>query len=268
MTSFNTNGFTLGTNSGEGINKNAVTYVAWQWKGATSNTTNTSGTITSNIRANPTAGFSVVTYTGNGGTSDTIGHGLGVTPSMIIIKVRSNAIRNWHVYHASLGSTRKMFLNLTDADTIENGNFGGLSPTATTFGVGYAGTNGSAETYVAYCFAPIAGYSAFGSYIGNGSTNGPFIYTGFRPRFVMFKRVTSDDPWIIHDTARDIYNGYSVQLYPNASSAEGGPYSPPIIDELSNGFKCRSSASGTNGSGDNFIYMALAEMPFKYARAR
>jgi hypothetical protein len=252
-----------------GTNQSGLLYVGWAWNANSGSTvSNTAGSITSSVSANTSAGFSVVTYTGNGGTSDTIGHGLGVAPRMIIIKVRSNAIRNWVVYHASLGSTRKIHLNLTDADEIENGSFGGLSPTSTTFGVGYAATNGSSETFVAYCFAPVAGYSAFGSYIGNSSTNGTFVYLGFRPRFVMIKRATSADPWIIHDTARDIYNGYSVQLYPNDASAEGGSYSPPILDEVSNGFKLRSSASGTNDSASTYIYMAFAENPFKYANAR
>jgi hypothetical protein len=183
---------------------------------------------------------------------------------MIILKSRTTAY-NWDVYTASTGNTVRLILNSTDATT--SGFWNNTSPTSTVFT--YAGSGASnGDNMIAYCFAQVAGYSAFGSYTGNGSTDGTFVYTGFRPRFIMIKRSNAADSWIIHDTARDIYNGYSVQLYPNSSSAEGGPYSPPIIDELSNGFKCRSSASGTNGSGDTFIYMAFAEVPYKFSNAR
>jgi len=270
VSSFDSNGFTIqaGSTSSENWNLNAATFVAWNWNAGGSTVTNTTGSISSQVRANTTAGFSIVTYTGNGTSGATVGHGLGVAPSMYIVKVRSTT-ESWITYHISIGATNFVALNLTQASTSATAAWNNTAPTSTVFSLGNASsTNGSGATFVAYCFTPIAGYSAFGSYTGNSSTDGTFVYLGFRPRFVMIKRATSADPWIIHDTARDIYNGYSVQLYPNDSSAEGGPYSPPIIDEVSNGFKLRSSASGTNDSGSTYIYMAFAENPFKYANAR
>jgi hypothetical protein len=256
--------------AGAVVNTNGATYVGWQWRASNATAvTNTAGSITSTVSTNTTAGFSIVTYTGNGGTSATVGHGLGVAPSMIIYKVRSNALRNWIVYHVSLGSTRKINLNLTDADEAENGNFGGLSPTSTTFGVGYAATNGSSETFVAYCFAPIAGYSAFGSYTGNGSTDGPFVFTGFRPRWVMFKQSSSSGAgWLIYDSARNTYNLVDLYLQANQSNAEAGNSTDNPLDFLSNGFKLRYSNSATNQNGATYIYACFAENPFKYANAR
>jgi len=175
------------------------------------------------------------------------------------------------VWHSSFTNQEQMLLSSTAA-IYNPGNglyFNSTTPGASVVTLGTSGsTNPSAVNMLMYAWAPIAGYSAFGKYTGNGSTDGPFVHTGFRPRFIMIKLSSGTEPWIIHDTARDTYNGYSVQLYPNASSAEGGPYSPPIIDELSNGFKLRSSASGTNSSGATFIYMAFAETPFKNALAR
>jgi hypothetical protein len=269
--SLDSNGITVSYGSvGVNTNESGYTYVAWQCNAGNANTTNTSGSITSIVRANPTAGFSIATWTGQTSGSATIGHGLGVAPSVVLVKGRNDP-GQWWMYHSAMGNTKFIWLNNIGGSQTGSGTnaFADTAPTSSVFTVGTSFSSSSPiVNWVAYCFAPIAGYSAFGSYTGNGSTDGPFIYTGFRPRFVMFKRTTNDDPWIIHDTARDIYNGYSVQLYPNASSAEGGPYSPPIIDELSNGFKCRSSASGTNGSGDTFIYMAFAEHPFKNALAR
>jgi len=269
INSFDSDGYTLATGSinFSYANTNTSNYVAWNWKANGAGVTNTAGSITSTVSANTTAGFSIVTYTGNGTGGATVGHGLGVAPSMVIVKKRSG-VADWPVQHISLGPNASLRLNGTDA-TANEPWWNSTAPSSTVFTLGSSNTiNQSSETFVAYCFAPVAGYSAFGSYIGNSSTNGTFVYLGFRPRFVMIKRATSADPWIIHDTARDIYNGYSVQLYPNDASAEGGPYSPPILDEVSNGFKLRSSASGTNDSGSTYIYMAFAENPFKYANAR
>jgi len=255
--SFNSNDWTTST-----------TLVDWIWRaGGSGGVSNTQGTITSTVSANTTAGFSIVTYTGTGANA-TVGHGLGVAPSMYIVKRRNAGGDNWAVYHVSTGNTQFLRLDTTNAAQTFN-LWQNTTPTSSVFYLtSDVGVNGSGSTFVAYCFAQVAGYSAFGSYTGNGSTDGPFVYLGFRPRFIMIKRSTAADPWIIHDTARDIYNGYSVQLYPNDASAEGGPYSPPILDEVSNGFKLRSSASGTNDSASTYIYMAFAENPFKYANAR
>jgi hypothetical protein len=180
------------------LNGSGDTFVAWQWKAGGTAVSNTAGSITSSVSANTTAGFSVVTYTGNGSSSATVGHGLGVTPSMIIVKARSGG-SDWETFHTSLGSSFGIRLNTTAAKFAASSTAGGIistSPTSTTFGF-TAGTsnvnnaNESGVTFVAYCFAPVAGYSAFGSYTGNSSADGPFVYTGFRPRFIMRRNITT-----------------------------------------------------------------------------
>ena len=207
-----------------------------------------------------------MTYTGTGANA-TVGHGLGVTPSMVIVKARSTT-GNWCVTMPTLGANNVPFLDLTDAAASFPTIFNGL-PTSTIFNIGTAGsTNTNAATYVAYCFAAVAGYSAFGSYTGNGSADGPFVYTGFRPRFVLFKKSSAADDWIIYDTSRDTYNVASNNLYPNGSYAEDTNATNRAADILSNGFKIRSSATYLNLNAATFIYMAFAEAPFKFASAR
>jgi hypothetical protein len=270
LTAFNTNGFTVGAdpqNSNAGWNPSGLLQVAWQWQaGQGTNTSNTAGTITSTVSANTTAGFSIVTYTGNG-VASTIGHGLGVAPSMIIIKGRSTTF-SWPTYHSSLGNNNVLYLNETAASQGFSG-FNNTTPTSTVFSIGPPNNdiNQSSATYVAYCWAPVAGFSQFGSYTGNGSSDGPFIYTGFRPRFYMFKRTDSAGNWGTFDTVRGPYNVNTPYLYPNASTAESTANN--ILDFLSNGFKIRSAASADwNANGGTYIYMAFAENPFKYANAR
>ncbi len=186
-------------------------------------------------------------------------HGLGVAPAMIIMKDRTTAY-NWDVYHQSVGYTQRLILNSTSAAT---SGFWAAAPTSTVFSVTSSmGSNNDAV--VAYCFAPIAGYSAFGSYTGNGSTDGAFIYTGFRPKFVIIKSTGVED-WRMFDTSRSTYNIQGATLYPNTSSAENAGQ---LIDINSNGFKCRTTDGAVNGSGTSYIYMAFAENPFKYANAR
>jgi hypothetical protein len=267
LTSFNSNGFSVGSSAG--ANGNGETFIGWQWKAGGTGVTNTSGTITSTVSANPTAGFSIVTYTGTGSGTPTVGHSLGVAPSMIIVKSRSNAV-NWGVGHTSAGWANAGLLNGTNA-------FGGstyfasTAPTSTVFSIQDATvTNISGATYVAYCFAAVSGYSAFGSYTGNGSTDGPFVYLGFRPRFVLYKNITTGSTvWNLHDTSRKLYNVDDTTLDPSSSGAEGIS-TAIMIDELSNGFKIRGvHASGHNNtSGSTYIYAAFAENPFKYSRAR
>jgi hypothetical protein len=268
MTSFNTNGFTLGTNSGEGINKNAVTYVAWQWKGATSNTTNTTGGLTSVIRVNQTSGFSVVTYTGNltaAGTAS-VGHGLSVAPSMIIFKAR-NATTAWPVQHISLAANNTLNMSGTNGSLNQTSNGNLPKPTASVFYTNWTtGMNINGNTQVAYCFAPIAGFSDFGSYVGNGSTDGPFVFTGFRPKFIMIKAISGTLDWEINDSSRNPSNVANLALYPDLSNAETSIYA--YKDILSNGFKIRTSDGNSNTSGTTYVYAAFAEMPFKYARSR
>ena len=269
ITAFTSTGFTVGSDST--YNTNAYTYVAWCWKANGAGSSNTAGTITSTVSANTSAGFSVVTYSANGSTG-TVGHGLGVAPSMIIVKKR-NAAERWCVFHTST-SNAYIYLNETFAADTTNANvrFGNNSvvvqPTSTLFTIGNSNdVNGTSGTYVAYCFAPIAGYSAFGSYTGNGSADGPFVFTGFRPRFVMFKRTDSSNDWVFLDIARNTFNVMISALFPNSTSSEtsNGFYDS---DCVSNGFKIRATNAVVNASGGTYIYMAFAENPFKYANAR
>ena len=256
-------GIALGNNStGTGsTNQNAYTYVLWQWlAGAGVTSSNTDGNRTSTVSANPTAGFSVVTWTFSTSANNTIGHGLGVAPSFIIVKDRSSAV-NWDVYHVSLGYTQRLLLNSTAAAAA---GYFAAAPTSTVFSMTTAAYTNN-DNIVAYCFSAITGYSSFGSYTGNGSTDGPFVYTGFRPRWVMIKvAVGATGSWSIWDTSRDPYNVESATLLADTSGAETSTAS---IDSLSNGFKCRS-ATVANGSGNTYIYAAFAENPFKYALAR
>jgi hypothetical protein len=262
---FNSDGFTLsGSTSTSDVNGSGLTFVAWNWNAGGSNATNTAGTITSTVRANTTSGFSIVTYTGTGSNA-TVGHGLGVAPSMIIVKNRG-AVTDWLIYHTSLGATKSIAFDTAAAITSST-RWNDTAPSSTLITLGTSsGVNGSTNTYVAYAFAPVAGYSAFGSYTGNGSTDGPFVYTGFRPRFVIVKRTSGIEKWYMMDTARDIDNPIDItQLVANASDAEA---TFTAFDFTSNGFKNRTSNVMSNGSGDTYIYMAFAEAPFKYSLAR
>jgi hypothetical protein len=265
-------GIALGNNTTGTGNSNITgsTYVLWQWlagKGTTSS--NTSGSITSTVSVNATAGFSIVTWTANNTANQSIGHGLGVTPSMIITKDRDNATFNWAVWFTGFSADEYVLLNTTGAKASYS-TLWYQTPTSSVFYVGSTATgiNTGTDKNVAYCFAPIAGYSAFGSYTGNGAADGPFVYTGFRPRFVMIKGSSFVSNWFIEDSARNGYNVNSgVALRPNLSNAEDGTTTYDI-DILSNGFKIRSSAADSNTSGATFIYAAFAENPFKFSLAR
>jgi hypothetical protein len=268
VTSLNSNGFTLPANTTADsffTNLSGEATVGWQWQaGQGSSSSNTNGTITSTVSVNASAGFSVVTYTGTGANA-TVGHGLGVAPSWIVVKQRNGTV-TWRVYHASLANTQVLYLSATDAATTETTTWNSTTPTSTVFSVGTgSGANGNTNTYVAYCWTPIAGFSAFGSYTGNGSTDGPFIYLGFRPKYILWKRTDTTGDWGVIDTARDPYNIVGNDLTPNASSAEGSGYT---VDFLSNGFKIRLTATRINASGGTYIYMAFAENPLKNALAR
>ena len=266
--SYDSNGFGLNIDGSLlGLNINGASYVGWQWNAGGSTVTNTDGSISAQVRANPTAGFSVVTYTGTGANA-TVGHGLGVAPSMIIVKERSAAGDSWYVYHVSLGATNNIFLDSTAASSASATAWNNTAPTSTVFSLGTSvGVNQSTQTYVAYCFAAVAGYSAFGSYTGNGSADGPFVYLGFRPRFVLIKMSSGVAFWRIHDTSRNPYNVADLSLYPNANYADTTAVSE-YWDILSNGFKLRTSDSEQNTNGATYIYAAFAENPFKYANAR
>jgi hypothetical protein len=187
-----------------------------------------------------------------------------VAPALIINKQRSGT-NNWWTYHASLGATKYLVLDLTNAAATANTTWNDTAPTSTVFSIGVTGvTNTSSATYVSYCFAPVAGYSSFGSYTGNGSSDGPFVFTGMRPKFLLFKSAGTGD-WVIIDATRDTYNVSGYNLYPNDSVGESFN---ARLDILSNGFKLRSTFTSTNPSGTSVLYAAFAENPFQYARAR
>ena len=266
LTSFNSNGFNVGIENASvgSTNYSGYNYIAWQWQaGAGTTLTNTNGSITSTISVNQTAGFSIVTYTGTG-SAGTVGHGLSATPSMIFFKRRS-ASDDWYVYHTSVGAGSYMSLNQAAASTVNSSLFNNTSPNTSVFSVG-SSTSASGQTNVAYCWAPVAGFSQFGSYTGNGTSDGPFVYLGFRPRFIMIKRTdASGNDWRILDTARDPYNYTQHFLYPDLTQAEDSGYTYDIV---SNGFKIRTSNNGDNIVNGTFIYAAFAENPFKYSNAR
>jgi hypothetical protein len=261
VASLDSNGFTAyrGTdNTYQGTNLNGNSYVAWNWLASnTSGSSNTSGTISSTVSANTTSGFSIVSYTGTG-TAGTVGHGLGVAPKMIIVKVRSTT-NDWIVYHSSLGNGNAVYLNLTNANASALA-WNSTSPTSSVFSIGTQSiVNTSSATYIAYCFAEVKGYSKFGSYTGNGSADGTFVYTGFKPAFVICKSSSNAYSWVMHDSKRPSYNATNLYSYAQATNTEG---SDIPHDFVSNGFKIRSTFSDTNGSGMTYIYMAFAENPF------
>lgn len=265
LTAFASNGFTLGSGAATNQNTSATTYIGWNWKAGGTAVSNTAGTITSSVSANPTAGFSVVTFTAPSSGSGTVGHGVQVggvatTPSMIILKSRSNA-DNWTTYHSSLGGSSALFLNLTNASSALT--WGTINTTV--FTADTAANVTASRTYVAYCWAPVAGYSAFGSYTGNGSADGPFIYTGFRPRWVMVKCSAAAESWYIFDSSRNTYNVTDLGLVPNMAIAE---FSSNTFDFVSNGIKIRTTNTLANSSSTTYIYAAFAENPLKYANAR
>ena len=264
LQTFDSDGFTadgFGGTNGSGVN-----YVAWNWlaNGGTTSS-NTDGSITSTVQANTTAGFSIVTYTGNGSDNSTIGHGLGKAPAMIILKARSS-VEDWMVYHKDLTAGSEIILNSNSAqaDDTNNATWGDNHPSSvgsSTFAVGYAGdSNSNGTTYVAYCFAEIEGYSSINSYTGNGSSsNGTFSYTGFRPSWVLVKDSSAGENWMMYDNKRDPFNEVDANLKANASNAETDF---DVMDFVSNGFKIRQSSGDTNNSGDKYIYMAFASNPF------
>ena len=258
LTAFGTDGFTLG-NEGD-INGNGNNYVAWNWKANGAGSANTDGSINSTVSANTTSGFSIVSYTGSGANA-TVGHGLGSVPKMIIVKQYSSngGTQNWYVYHASLGNNKDLLLNLTNDASNTVTTWNNTTPTSSVFYLGSGdGVNNNTVSYIAYCFAEKTGYSKIGSYVGNGQSDGPFIYTGFKPAFVLHKKSSATDDWNIFDNKRNTHNVVNKYLIPNSNGAEG---TSTNRDFLSNGFKIRSSSSYVNLTGATFIYMAFAEQP-------
>ena len=264
LKSFTTDGFTVGTSSSVNNGSNPDQYVAWQWKangGTTSS--NSDGDITSTVQANTTAGFSIMTYSGTTGDVHTIGHGLGVTPQVWIVKQRSGngEFKDWFFWHHQMAASnivdnRVMFLNTTGTpDTYTGIN----ALTTSTIRVKSSTTAQNGDTFVAYAFAEKQGYSKFGKYIGNGNADGQFVYTGFKPAFILHKCSTSSRAWYLYDTKRLGYNGANRYLQAQDVDADS---SNNVLDITSNGFKLRTTSTQMNQSGATFIYMAFAENPF------
>ena len=259
LTAFGTDGFTVGSNTGVNPNGNGV--VAWNWKAGTgAGSANTDGSInTTYTSVNTTAGFSISKYTGNGTTGATVGHGLGAIPKWIIVKRLDSATTNFQVYHSSMGAEKYIQLNTTSGQSDSDVLWNDTAPTNQVFSLGnYSHVNYNGSPHIAYCFAEKTGYSKFGSYTGNGNTDGTFIYTGFKPAFIMQKKTSGTSDWVIYDNKRDTSNVVTQELKPNSNAAES---SNTNIDILSNGFKQRANYAYTNNSGATYIYIAFAEAP-------
>jgi len=263
LKSFDSDGFTIGTYSS--INaSDSHTYVAWCWKAGTTSGIAGSADITPNAYSfNQTAGFSIVTYNGTDVNGNTVLHGLGSVPQVIFVKRRVSSGYDWVVYHKN--DVAGLYLN-TDGNNNDSSNtniwFNGNTPTSTQFHIGTdgrIGDNVSAGAFVAYCFAPKQGYSKFGTYTGNGNASGTFVHTGFRPAWVLIKKSSGSDNWILVDNKRNGYNGSVEPVYPNLNNAEA---TAEPMDFLSNGFKMLRTDGGENASGATYIYMAFAEQPF------
>ena len=258
ITSFDSDGYSLGADVK--VNESSsYNYVGWSWLAGGSASSNSNGSITSSVSANTTAGFSIVSYTGTGSAA-TVGHGLGAAPEIVIVRRRNNS-DGWQVYVNGLSSVNYYLrLDTTAAEASDSSRFG-AAPTASVFSVGTAnGTNASGDTYIAYCFASIKGYSKIGSYSGNGNADGTFVYTGFRPAFVLLKVSSTTNNWNTFDDKRPGFNEIDQRLFPNLSDAEQD--GTAAVDFLSNGFKFRNTNDNYNASSATYIYMALAKAPF------
>ena len=262
ITSLDPDGFTL---SGDGsvwnnVNQSGITAAAWQWLAANGTASNTDGSITSTVSANTTAGFSIVSYTGNGSAGATVGHGLGIKPSMLICKNRDNT-EQWIVYEEGQSATKYGLLNSSSAFSSSSGAWNNTEPTSSvvTLGGGGFGTNVSSNAMIMYAFAEVDGFSKFGSYTGNGSAAGPFVWCGFRPALIIGKSATAAENWWMYDTTRNTYNVADDYLSPNLTSTES---TAAWFDINSNGFKVRDNGNAPNGSGATIIFMAFAEHPF------
>lgn len=268
LTAFNSDGYTIGAL--DQINGTAAvnSFVDWAWKAGGAAASNNAGSISSQVSADEAAGISIVTYTGNAVVGATVGHGLGVAPKMMIIKSRSSA-QNWPVYHASLTSAAwVLLLNSFVPQSSAATAFNSTAPTASVFSLGNrSDVNQNGATYVAYCFAEVPGFSKIGGYVGNGNADGPFVYCGFRPRWVLVKRITagSDVSWVLMDAQRSSQNAVSLALFPNNVNAENFV---PTYDFTANGFKIRTTDGGANTNAITYAFLAFAEAPLKLARAR
>ena len=269
LSSWNSDGFVL-TDGNNRVTDDGDTYVSWNWRGndGASAASNSDGSTASEVIVNTEAGFSIVSYTGTGSTT-TIGHGLGKKPSTMWIKNRDSSM-NWTNYFdtTAMGATKVLFFDLNNVLGDSTTPFNDTEPTTSVFTVGSSGgTNASSDKYIAYCFTNIEGYSKVGQYSGNNDADGPFIYTGFRPAWLIIKRTDDTKNWHLTDNKRDTHNRSITRLFPNLSDDENAA-SGYAIDLVSNGIKIRNTDTDTNASGGTYIYTAFAEMPFKYANAR
>ena len=261
--SFDSDGFTVQSGAGgyHRVNLSGRTYVGWAWDGGTSTVSNTDGSITTNVRASASNGFSIIGYTGNATTGATLGHGLNSAPELLIFKVRSDS-GNWYTYHKSAGATKYFTLDRTHGAT-SNSFLDDTDPTSSVITVSNAfEVNGVNEDIICFAWTSVSGYSSIGSYTGNGNANGPFVFTGFRPRFVLVRSMAGGENWGIFDTARDPDNNGNLNKLTadetNAEAVDTGSY----FDILSNGFKIKASGGLTNANNDTYIYAAFAENPF------
>lgn len=261
LTAFNSNGFTVGS-LGK-ANTNAATYAAWCWKAGNSTSSNTAGTITSTTSVNQAAGFSIFTYTGNGVQNASVGHGLNVAPKFCIIKNRTTAGNNTLVYTTAIDGTNDyLYLTINAAKANSTVSL----PTSTLLYLDSGGAaNNASNSYVAYCWNEVPGFSSFGSYTGNGNANGPFINLGFRPALLIIKCSSATGDWVMLDDRREGYNVDNDPLWANLNSAEG---TTDLVDLLSNGFKIRSTDASINTNAATYIYAAWAETPMNYSLGR
>ena len=258
LQSFNSDGFVVGTHVD--VNRNSTNMVAWNWKAGGSASNNTDGNKTISLSVNTTAGFSVGTYAGTGQDS-TIGHGLGAVPDWLMIKNRSSGSRKWQLWHNGLTGTNKyLAIDRSGAELTDSASWDNTAHSNTvwnTYGSGEANQNG--ENFVCYAWTSIQGFSKFGSYTGNGNANGPFIYTGFKPAWIMTKQINGGSSWIVHDNKRDPIN--TVTEYFTVEENDAAGTLDNSFDLCSNGFKVRTSNGDRNSSGDSFAYWAFAESP-------
>jgi hypothetical protein len=253
-------------------NQNGATQVAWYWKAGGAAVSNTSGSITSSVSANADAGFSVGTYTGNNTAGATVGHGLSKTPELLICKRRDTTNEAWAIKLTNILSSTSDGLKLDDPVAAFNNNsiwWNSTQPSNSYFTLGsHATVNASSASMSFYAWHSVDGYSKVGSYTGNFSADGTFVYTGFRPKYVLIKRTNTAGSWIVQDGVRSPYNDVDDALYADSNVAEYSNNSWSDMDFTSNGFKCRTSDSIFNASGSTYIFLAFAEHPFKYANAR
>jgi len=259
LRSFASDGFTIGTDGS--VNNNNEGIVAWQWKAGTAFSNDASSTSVGSIDSagsvSTAAGFSIITWTGNT-SNETIAHGLGAVPKVIIFKTRAIA-RDWRTYTETVGNGSYLKLNANTATTSSSNTFNDTSPTSTVFSVGGSDSTNAGGNMIAYCFADVQGYSKFGSYKGNGNADGSFVYTGFSPAWLMIKQTAASNDWFIIDNKREPFNPNNVQLVANGTAASTNKGD---LDLLSNGFKPRSSNAAWNENNALYIYMAFAEHPF------